>query len=190
LHSFKKKEIMKTRKRGGGRQKNVPQAKLLNNLKPITGIPNEAINRAYRRSTIKIKDVQDKAEREYLSEVPDFIEIRKSTISNAGNGVFAVEDLPASKPLGLYLGKAVPDTAHGDYVLDTGAGFSVNAKPFAFSTWTRFLNTASWRGVANVAPNVRFVRYVDPFNTFAILVESTRNIRAGEELIVDYGGYY
>jgi hypothetical protein len=184
---------MKTRRRGGAKRKSSPKRyspQLLPNLKRVKGVPNTAINLGYLRSSHRVMDIENENEKIYASDIPDYIVIRKSTIPNAGKGVFTMKDLPIDHSLGIYLGKAVPDTAHGDYVLDTGAGFSLDGKSFLYSNWTRYINTGAWRGVETVAPNVRFVRHVDEFDTFSILVQTTRPIAAGEEIIIDYGKHY
>ena len=127
--------------------------------------------------TEKEKDVED-----------NFIEIRQSTIPNAGNGVFAKQNINSGDMLGYYRGEALTpdqynkrfkDKLYAAYVLPVQNGtINVDAEKNGYN-WVSRVNTP--RGT-NMKTNI----YWDDNGH----VYAKRNIKAGEELFVSYGAAY
>jgi hypothetical protein len=128
-----------------------------------------------------------KTEKEkYVEE--NVVEIRPSNIPNAGNGVFAKQDIKAGDMLGHYRGEALnvdqftrrfKNRYYGEYVLAVKNGkINVDAEKKGYN-WISRLNAP--RGT-NMKANVY---WDDNGRTFA-----KRNIKAGEELLATYGAAY
>ena len=120
-----------------------------------------------------------------------WITVQTSTIPGAGLGAFAGRDLNAGVLLGYYLGEPCSPDADGDYVLFV-SGYNnagqyvekcVDAQDPAKSSWARFINGVK-PGDGRV-PNVKFA-----IRGRKIGVYTLRNIRRGEEFLVDYGPEY
>jgi SET domain-containing protein len=122
----------------------------------------------------------------------NIIEIRKSSIPNSGNGVFAKQDIPAATELGYYRGEGLDldefNKRHGakgigNYVLTLTDSSYPNNTVYVDGehkgNWTSRMNSP--RGT-DKRPNVAF--YDDG------RVVAKRNIKAGEELFVGYGSRY
>lgn len=118
------------------------------------------------------------------------IVLRRSRIH--GNGVFAARDLPAQKRLIEYRGQRL---SH-DEVDDAMGGDVETGHTFLFTLNERFVidgsrggNSARWIN-HSCTPNCEAV-VVDGHNgtpeSERIFIETTRDIRAGEELTYDYG---
>ena len=122
----------------------------------------------------------------------NMVEIRKSNIPQAGKGVFAKSDIPATTHLGYYRGEGLNldefNKRHGD----KGIGFYVltlNDASYPDSTayvdgehkgnWTSRMNSP--RGT-DKKPNVAF------YDDGSVIAK--RNIKKGEELFVGYGARY
>lgn len=109
------------------------------------------------------------------------VDVRRSSIKGAGNGVFALVDLPARRVIGEFAGvvltEAQYDAKYADrvatYVLQVGRDY-IDAS--MGGNWTATLNDA--RGSGQRA-NVTF--------THGRKVLTTRRIRAGTELFAAYG---
>ena len=116
------------------------------------------------------------------------IEIRPSNIPNAGNGVFAKQDIKSGDMLGYYRGEALTDDQfnkrfkdkeYGAYVLTVKNGtINVDAEKRGHN-WVSRVNTP--RGTT-MKTNIW---WDDNGRVFA-----KRNIKAGEELFVSYGAAY
>lgn len=127
---------------------------------------------------------------EYGPYMPDTVYLGQSRIAGAGIGAFAAKAIPAGTILGRYEGRIVPPTTVGDYVLEHPAGFAIDAQDTRYGSWTRFINTFQWAGVAYARPNVEFVMGIDTEGHQGIYVRSLRDISRMEELYVDYGPNY
>jgi len=190
---------MKTRRcrRGGVRTKGnakkrspSPSASTTKLRKTSPTIPPEVL-KAIERSSITKDEITEEQNGDYIRNQPHEIELKPSTLGReAGNGAFAREPLEKGQILGCYVGKVVSNKTKGDYVIDTGAGFSFDAEPEEYSNWTRTMNTGTWDGITTHPPNVEFVRGVDEKDIFSILVRVIRDIEPGEELFIDYGKEY
>ena len=118
------------------------------------------------------------------------IVVRRSPIH--GNGVFAAADLPAGKSLIQYRGKllrhAVADRRYGDNV-ETGHTFLFILNDHYVIDGNEGGNDARWIN-HSCAPNCEPVllesKDGDPAGD-RLFIETTRPVRAGEELTYDYG---
>jgi SET domain-containing protein len=121
---------------------------------------------------------------------PNYIEIRKSSIYNAGKGAFALKLIKKGEIIGDYTGKEVDEDADGDYVLmiqgynDKGkeVNRTIDAEDES-SGWPRYLNSV--RKGDGLRKNCTFF-----LNGDKVSVKTLRDIQAGEELLVDYGHEY
>lgn len=118
--------------------------------------------------------------------------VRKSNIPGAGNGVFAKKDIMKGEDLGYYTGEIISeeefhkrydDEGYGEYVLylsdpnKKGKFLYVDSK--YYSNWVSRINASRKTGKrANV--------YWDTEGH----VFACRNIKEGEELLVNYGSEY
>lgn len=119
------------------------------------------------------------------SRVP--VEVRPSSISGAGLGVFALEPIEAGVLLGEYAGDAI-DTVARSFRLRDRDYLVCTADPRVRLDALRHPEVV-YRHVCHhpqeARRNVRFRP-----EGLRVFVESTRRIEAGEELFADYGGSY
>lgn len=122
------------------------------------------------------------------------ISIQKSTITGAGMGAYALEDIPKGARAS-YFGLAKSDTCANMYYAwtirpfdpvtgipkDSGALFFIDASNPKFSNWTRYVNT----GLREKNNNFDVDQLFDKIYYIA-----NRDISAGEELFIDYGDDY
>ena len=120
------------------------------------------------------------------------IEIRKSTIPGAGNGVFCKKAIPSGMDLGYYRGEIISPEEHerrytkkgyGEYVLvatdmDKDPE-QVHIDGIKHNNWISRVNAPKGTGKK---PNIYWDNYGHVF--------SLRNIKAGEELFANYGAAY
>lgn len=123
-------------------------------------------------------------------DLPDYIDIRTSSIPNAGQGAFATKLLYKGQILGDYTGKEVTEDADGDYVLMVQGYNSKGKEVNRFidaedpsSSWPRYLNSIK-RGDGRKKNCAFFI------NGDKVSVKTLREIQPGEELLVDYGHEY
>ncbi|KAJ2852146.1 hypothetical protein IWW36_000526 [Coemansia brasiliensis] len=133
----------------------------------------------------------------------DIVEVKPSTIPNAGNGLFAVRDLPGGIPLGFYFG--VPMTEDEFDSLKENKGLSSHysimyrktvldatdsdGMPFTDPSGPlycpfHFMNEARECDGKADRCNIAFLEGV---KVNQIICLTTRNIKSGEELFVSYG---
>ncbi|KAJ2269757.1 hypothetical protein EV176_004499 [Coemansia sp. RSA 451] len=134
----------------------------------------------------------------------DVVEVRESTIPNAGNGLFAKRDLPAGIPLGFYFG--VPMTEDEFDSLKESVGLAshysimyrktvLDATDDAGMPYTdpdgplycpfHFMNEAR---VGNAGSAARFnITFLEGVKVNQIICLTARAIEKGEELFVSYG---
>lgn len=119
-----------------------------------------------------------------------YIEIRKSNIPNAGMGAFAKENISKGKKLGHYAGKILTKEQYKklpdkDYVfeliLPQGKLF-IDAKNNG--NWTRYVNGAKTK------EQKKYINVDAKQIGFNIYYIAIKNIKAGDELIIDYGTDY
>ncbi|KAF9425730.1 hypothetical protein BGZ94_007286 [Podila epigama] len=135
-----------------------------------------------------------------LSKVPsrldDMVRVDASKIPNAGNGLFAKIDIPASTPLGFYFG--VPMTENEFDSLKDGVGY---ASQYTLMYRRTVLDATDENGMPYSDPKNRFfcpfhfmnedpngnVSFITGSVDNQIVCTSNRDIKAGEELLVYYG---
>ena len=124
--------------------------------------------------------------------VPSYIEIKKSKIPGAGDGAFALCDIPANSKIGEYLGKVYTnpeeyDKLGGDYLFeiqDNGKIIKViDGKMKKYSSWVRYVNTCqddTYKGC-----NAQFYQYDK-----RMFLKTLKMIPAGQEIYAYYGHDY
>ncbi|KAF9977324.1 hypothetical protein BGZ73_006365 [Actinomortierella ambigua] len=135
-----------------------------------------------------------------LSTVPtklsDVVRVDVSTIPNAGNGLFAARDLPASTPLGFYFG--VPMTENEFDSLKDGVGV---ASHYSIMYRRTVLDATDDKGMPYTDPNGRLycpfhfmnedpkgnISFITGAVVNQVICTTNRDIKAGEELFVFYG---
>ena len=124
-------------------------------------------------------------------EMPYNLVIKKSSITNAGKGVFATQDIPGKQFLGSYRGRYITKREHAClknciYVFqadDQGEVF-IDASDENFCNWTKYINgarTPKEFEKINIKIKTQF-----PY----VLLYSSKYIMQGDELIYDYGPDY
>ncbi|KAJ1822379.1 hypothetical protein LPJ56_000826 [Coemansia sp. RSA 2599] len=129
----------------------------------------------------------------------DIVEVKQSTIPNAGNGLFATRDLPAGIPLGFYFG--VPMTEDEFDSLKENVGLSShysimyrrtvldatdeNGQPYADPTGRlycpfHFMNEDREGKKCNIV-------FLEGIKVNQVICLTNKKIRKGEELFVSYG---
>lgn len=123
------------------------------------------------------------------------IKISKSTVTNAGQGAFAIDEIPFGAE-GVYRGvKKSLDNANVpysweiyDYDLQTGIPkttkksiFYIDASENDKSNWARFVNCGMKRRHNNLFAEQRYDK---------LYYITTKTIKPGEELFIDYGSSY
>ena len=144
-----------------------------------------------------------KRELERVMLLPANLKVAVSRLPNAGLGVFAIEDIASKTLLGTYTGKKC-GSEDGDYVLDV-SGYDEDGKHVTKcvdaeelpggpnkTNWTRFINGVSYIGGVRVTTQVKNVEFfIKGFGkSVSIGVRTTRDIKKGDELLLDYGPEY
>lgn len=122
----------------------------------------------------------------------NYIEIRRSNIPNAGFGVFATQNIPCGRALGYYRGEIVTPEEHERRYAKKGYGeYSLLANDIDNPTekvyidgkhhynWVSRVNASKGTGKK---PNIQWDAYGH--------VTALRNIKKGEELLLNYGRSY
>ena len=123
------------------------------------------------------------------------IYLKKSTIRNAGIGVFAAETIPSGVRLGEYKGRRLSEErayslprSKQCYLFEVerrkAPNVLIDAYPLKTSIWTRFVNAFKTKKQSK-KENVRYYQYAQK-----IWLKTTKQIKKGEELICDYGYDY
>lgn len=131
------------------------------------------------------------------------VRVAPSNIPNAGRGLFVTEDHAKGERIALYYGRIEPkpDTADNGYLLDIGneggAEMVLNGHPDVLrelriaspetETPASFANDAR-NAEKNNAHLATYTRRSD--GRVSAYIEATREIKAGEEVYVDYGNTY
>ena len=132
-------------------------------------------------------------------------EIQVQRVPGKGLGVFATCDLPAGAFLGRYTGEMLrledaleawtAGETSGDYfALLNGAGSSplvIDAEDYRKSSWPRFINHSKRRANCKILElRQPLAEGVDARVPLGLYVQTSRDIRAGEELLISYGDAY
>ncbi len=118
-------------------------------------------------------------------------EVRPSSISGAGNGLFAVSDMEQGDTIDLYCGKCLSTdrntTRHLAYGLQVEpAHYLIDAEP-VWSCISRYINHST-NPTDGGRANCAFQNLISPnFRHQHVAVITTRAISAGEELLCYYG---
>ncbi|KAJ1966125.1 hypothetical protein GGI12_000274 [Dipsacomyces acuminosporus] len=129
----------------------------------------------------------------------DIVTVQKSRIPNAGNGLFAVHDLPAGTPLGFYFG--VPMTEDEFDSLKDNVGV---ASHYSIMYRKTVLDATDENGAPYSDPNGRVycpfhfmnedtdekncnIAFLEGAAVNQVICLASRNIKVGEELLVFYG---
>lgn len=116
------------------------------------------------------------------------LEVKTSTIPLAGKGLFALVDFAEGDTIDIYSGK-IYDSNHevvGAYGFDVPGIYRLDAKTKQ-SCIARYINHST------ASPNCRFVRFQIPDRPLPFvhsIVQTTRPLVAGEELLINYGPSY
>ena len=123
------------------------------------------------------------------SKPPHYIEIKESTIPNAGKGAFATIDIPIHTTIGEYLGKNYigndMENAHGAYLFSVRVKDKeikiIDGKSKSLSSWVRFVNSP----LKFEDGNSHFYQYNQ-----RIFIKTRKPIKKGEEIFAYYGDEY
>ena len=130
-----------------------------------------------------------------FKDVPYFIEIKYSTINNAGLGVFAKQNIPKDFFLGNYVGKYMiidnnNHNNHNYYMCSVQkynkSMYFIDSSCLEFSNWTRFINCGLNKNMNNLR-TINLIHKTDENQNGLLLFYSTRNIKKGEEIFFEYG---
>ncbi len=120
-----------------------------------------------------------------------YLRIKKSTLPNAGKGLFTRVDISKGARIVEYKGRLQPwrevkeqDGING-YLMYINRNVVINALP-SIKTFGRYANDA--RGLVRLNGVRNNAEYVSEGNR--CFIEATRNIKAGEEILVSYGMEY
>jgi len=138
------------------------------------------------------------------------LEVRPSTIPNAGMGLFTTIDLPANQPIVLYYGE-LTTRAQGGYCISVSQKHKLDGKPVVEVTRHdnngdgddvgvvvmvnkgRCVNDAR-KNTVSLKNNMRYgpLLLASEVNSShpCVVMSSTRRIKAGEELLASYGMAY
>ena len=135
-----------------------------------------------------------------------WLEVKESTIPQAGLGVFAARDIPKGTVLGLYEGKqyrtlkgigkkdkSAKPPQDSDYVFEVPDNttkkyrYFIDALDQNKSNWTRWINTTKIESC-----NVSVVHHCAPgtFSPRSVIFITGRELKTNEELFFDYGDFY
>lgn len=118
-------------------------------------------------------------------KIPSYLELQ--TIDGKGYGVFTKRDVKAMTFLGYYQGQYRPHNSLHENLY--GYNFTdfenkttgyIDAENITFSNWARFINDGD-----STRYNVEYSVY-----NYQIFIFSTKDIKAGEELVGNYGDSY
>jgi len=117
--------------------------------------------------------------------------VKKSLLPNAGKGLFTRIDIPKGTRIVEYKGRIQPwrevkdqDGVNG-YLMYINRNVVINALP-AKKTLGRYANDA--RGLIRIAGFRNNAEYISEGRR--CYIDATRNIKAGEEILVNYGREY
>lgn len=132
--------------------------------------------------------LKHRVEKPYLPDQPlmdDRIEIKESTIPDAGRGVFTKQKIRKGELLGYYNGvfmTSIPDNCDCDYI------FTISDNPPAYidgcrkNTWTSFMNHS-------YKPNVEAIERVTKDGSY-VEFRALKRIEPDVELFFNYGRNY
>ncbi|KAG9325010.1 hypothetical protein KVV02_000519 [Mortierella alpina] len=158
-----------------------------------SSMSQEEVARHNRKVGYRLEDLDT---RHVPTQLSNIVRVGPSTVPNAGNGVFAVMDLPVGTPLGFYFG--VPMTENEFDSLKDGVGM---ATQYSIMYHRTVLDATDESGQPYTDPQgVLYCPFhfmnEDPDGNVSFIAGSTvnqvicttnREVKAGEELLVFYG---
>ncbi|KAL1530592.1 hypothetical protein AB1Y20_001492 [Prymnesium parvum] len=115
----------------------------------------------------------------------------RSTGDARGDGLFALRDLEAGQLVERYTGVCMTDEEYescdslGNYAFELGNGVTMDGEDPRKSSFVRYINHSVRRANCEA-----FQAWDENDVTAAVYIETKRPIRAGEELLFDYGSGY
>ncbi|MBC61373.1 MAG: hypothetical protein CMP11_02870 [Zetaproteobacteria bacterium] len=131
-----------------------------------------------------------------MENITNKIVIKKSSIKNAGKGIFTKEKLKAKLKIGQYKGRLISKKIYNTlsdtrytFELSKKIGksyklFYIDAQNKKESNWLRYINGAKTKHQKKMI-NIEAYQYNEK-----IFYRTTKEIKAGAELIIDYGDSY
>jgi uncharacterized protein len=119
--------------------------------------------------------------------------VKRSTIPGAGKGLFTKKMITKGIRIVEYKGKMTTwkdvdiDEGRNGYIYYINRNHVIDAKPYV-KTLGRYANDAN--GMVRVKGISNNSRYVADMNTMKVYIESTKEIPAGAEILVQYGKEY
>lgn len=145
-----------------------------------------------------------------IREIPDFVEIKFSSIAGAGLGIFAKKEIFKGQFLGNYVGELSKKNnikEWNQYLFSTvicndkhdnsSEDYIINAESLEKSNWTRFINCSDSEHEQNIVP-IR-CNNTEIYSTSShrhlcmngyIMFYALKDISEGSELFFDYGNDY
>eukprot|EP00794_Sanderia_malayensis_P010971 gene10971-12133_t len=130
-----------------------------------------------------IKDTKTNSKSKARASIPSMLYLKKSSIENAGQGVFAAEKINSRVRFGPYLGKK-----HSDYTIESNyqwevhknkeKSYVIDASSERASNWMRYINCARFEAEQNLVA----IQYHGE-----IFYQTYKPIEHGDELLVWYG---
>ena len=121
-----------------------------------------------------------------LNEVLDFVELKESTLSNAGVGLFATQDIPNNTALGWYKGDIVKSSIAKAYAWNFKS--DLDNRPKKLEALIHFVgNPLAYVNSFKNEEEKKLLNLNKFINKERIYYKTLRKIKAGEELIIDYG---
>lgn len=124
-------------------------------------------------------------------EVGKDVEV-KPTGDDRGNGLFALREIDANTLVSRYTGVIMTDEAFaksdstGSYAFDLGNGMTVEGDDPRRTSFVRYINHSLRRANCEAVS-----AWNEEDVTGAVYIQTTKRIRAGEEIFFDYGpGYW
>lgn len=119
--------------------------------------------------------------------------VKKSTLPNAGKGLFTKKLIPKGTRIVEYKGKVSTwkdvdiDEGRNGYIYYINRKHVIDALPFP-QHLARYANDA--QGMSKVKGINNNSRYVADMDTMRVYIEAVKDIPAGEEILVQYGKEY
>lgn len=117
-----------------------------------------------------------------LHDLPPHLEVKASLIPNAGMGLFARRDLRDGRRIGKYRGTTYYKRSSSDYVEESHKPYLMDTIEGGFIDGYQLNNHMRWANHSRT-PNA----YAHLENDGAVFFITLRDIRAGEEITIDYG---
>ena len=139
----------------------------------------------------------------YSTTCPNGLQVEPSTVPAMGQGVTATRSIGEGTILGYYQGTVTRNHPNCHYDFGIGKGYSICSGDEKTSNWSRFINHHK-RDRLNAEFRIHFPTatktlksgevkpdlWVAEHRRAEVFIVTTRRIRRGEEIFVDYGPEY